>query len=60
MLRQALDFLSRSLQINKPSYATRQQKKRIKLDIESLEMRWLPAYTFDIASATYGVSEATR
>lgn len=56
MLRQALNYLSRSFQASKESYTARQQKKRIRLDVETLELRWLPA-SYSLASATYSVNE---
>lgn len=59
MLRQALDFLSRSLRSNKESYSARQQKRRIRLDIETLELRWVPT-TVSMQASTYSVNETTR
>ncbi|MFT3881792.1 MAG: hypothetical protein QM703_19300 [Gemmatales bacterium] len=56
MLRQALDYLRRTLRSQKEPYSTKVQKKRIRLDIEALEMRWLPA-SYSFASATYSVDE---
>ncbi len=57
MLREAIRYVARHL-----SPAAKRQftskKKAIKLDIETLEMRWLPA--FYLGSATYTVNETAR
>ena len=59
MLRQALDYLSRTLGSKHESYHSRQLKKRPQLNIEQLELRWLPA-VFTLSSSTYSVTETIR
>ncbi|HMP18370.1 MAG TPA: hypothetical protein PKD72_15200, partial [Gemmatales bacterium] len=57
MLREAIRYVARHLSPAAKRHFS-SKKKAIKLDIEMLEMRWLP--DFQMASATYVVHEAVR